>query len=89
MGDVPPCGIALTIVRDLYAAAGWQLENDQPSDYLPNILELAARTGGEEYELVEVMLLCTARVLRSFTRHCLAVFALSAWLLLLRMARGG
>ncbi len=25
-----------------YAAVGWQLENDQLPDYLPNILELAA-----------------------------------------------
>lgn len=55
-GDTRQRGIALTIVRDLYAAVGWQLENDQLPDYLPNILELAARTEGEEHELVEAML---------------------------------
>ena len=55
-GDTRQRGIALTIVRDLYAAVGWQLDNDQLPDYLPNILELAARTEGEEHELVESML---------------------------------
>ena len=31
-GDTRQRGIALTIVRDLYAAVGWQLENDQLPD---------------------------------------------------------
>ena len=55
-GDTRQRGIALTIVRDMYAAVGWEPTGDHLPDYLPYVLELAAQCEGESYELVESMI---------------------------------
>ena len=81
-GDTRQRGIALTIVRDLYAAVGWQLENDQLPDYLPNILELRREPKVKSMSWSRLCWLRTARVLRSFTRHCFRCLRLGRmWLL--------
>ena len=55
-GDTRQRGIALTIVRDMYAAVGWEPTGDHLPDYLPYVLELAAQCEGESYDLVESMI---------------------------------
>lgn len=51
-GDTRQRGIALTVFSDLYAALGWQLDNKELPDFLPNLLELAARAEGDDVALV-------------------------------------
>lgn len=43
-GDTRQRGIALTIFQDLYAACGWEAPTEHLPDFLPFILELAARS---------------------------------------------
>lgn len=51
-GDTRQRGIALTIFQDLYAAVGWVQDGMHLPDYLPSVLELAARCEGESLQLV-------------------------------------
>lgn len=53
-GDTRQRGIALTIFQDLYAAVGFEPPRGEAlPDYLPRVLELAARCEGEDLQLVE------------------------------------
>lgn len=51
-GDTRQRGIALTVFQDLYRAVGWEITGKHLPDFLPYILELAARCEGESGELV-------------------------------------
>lgn len=55
-GDTRQRGIALTVFQDLYAALGWELDNLELPDYLPNVLEIAARVNPDDIELVDQVL---------------------------------
>lgn len=52
-GDTRARGIALSVFKDLYAAVGWKPDPEVLPDFLPQILELAARCEGEDLQLVQ------------------------------------
>jgi len=47
-GDTRRRGVALVRFVEAYRAAGWELGSEELPDYLPTVLELSARTSGED-----------------------------------------
>ncbi|MDO5747250.1 MAG: nitrate reductase molybdenum cofactor assembly chaperone [Actinomycetaceae bacterium] len=52
-GDTRQRGIALSIMKDLYSAVGWQCASTHLPDYLPALLELGARCKEDIIELID------------------------------------
>jgi nitrate reductase delta subunit len=55
-GDTRRRGVALVRFVEAYRAAGWELGSEELPDYLPTVLELSARTSGDDARIAAGLL---------------------------------
>lgn len=55
-GDTRRRGVALVRFVEAYRAAGWELGSEELPDYLPTVLELSARTTGDDARIAAGLL---------------------------------